>query len=77
MIGVVNGDRPFGMQMPGSSRRRRATPNVYSGMLLGAVICLGAAVGFMLYAGMRVGPGGDLMGAFKLHPESGPVKLGK
>ncbi len=67
----------FGMQMPGSSRRRRATPNVYSGMLLGAVVCLAAAVGFMLYAGMKVGPGGNIMGAFTLHPTKGAVKLGK
>ncbi len=66
----------LGMQMPGSHRRRRPTPNVYAGLLLGAVICLGAAVGFMVYAGMKVGPGGDIMGAFKLHPNQGTLKVG-
>lgn len=65
----------LGMQMPGSQRRRRASPNVYAGLLLGAVVCLAAAVGFMVYAGMKVGPGGDIMGAFKLHPP-GQVRLG-
>lgn len=67
----------LGMQMPGSHRRRRPVPNVYAGLLLGAVVCLAAAVGFMFYAGMRVGPGGDAMGALKLHPKQGEVRLGR
>lgn len=67
----------FGMQMPGAQRGRSAGPNVYSGILLGAVVCLAAAVGFMLYAGARVGPGGGLMAAFKVHPDRGPVQLAR
>ena len=67
----------LGMQMPGSHRRRRPVPNVYAGLLLGAVVCLGAAVGFMVYAGMRVGPGGDIMGALKLHPKQGELRLSR
>ncbi|HVZ93603.1 MAG TPA: hypothetical protein VG797_03750 [Phycisphaerales bacterium] len=66
----------FGMQMPGSQRTRSSGPNVYSALMLVAVVCLLGAVIVVFRAGMMVGPGGDFMGAFQIHP-SGQVKLGK
>ncbi|MDX2116118.1 MAG: hypothetical protein SFZ24_10950 [Planctomycetota bacterium] len=59
----------FAMQMPGSQRRRSSTMNIYTGLLLGAVFCLAAAVGFVAYAGMQVGPGEGPLAALKFHPE--------
>lgn len=67
----------YGMQMPGARKSRGASMNAYTGLLLAVVVCLGAAVGFAVYAGMKVGPGGGLMAALKLHPESGRLNLGK
>lgn len=64
----------FGMQM---SRARRPVPNVYTALLLGAVLCLAAAVGFMAFAAKEVGPGGSWAGALKLQPKSGRVDVGR
>ncbi|HBS29254.1 MAG TPA: hypothetical protein DEB06_07335 [Phycisphaerales bacterium] len=64
----------FGMQM---SRAARPVPNVYAGLMLGAVVCLAAAVGFMALAAKEVGPGGAWAGALKLHPKSGRVDIGR
>ncbi len=66
----------LGMQMPGSQRSRGGSPNVYAGLLLAAVACLLTAIIFVMIAGSRVGPGGSLMGAFRLHPD-GRLDLGK
>lgn len=67
----------LGMQMPGAQRTRSAGPNVYSGLLLGAVVCLMVAVGFLFYAGTMVGPGGGMMAALKIHPAGQKLDLGK
>lgn len=67
----------FGMQMPGAQRARGPAMNAYTGMMLIAVVCLGAAIGFAVYAGMKVGPGGGPMAALKLHPQSGRLQLAK
>lgn len=66
----------FAMQMPGAQRARSAPLNVYTGLLLAAVMSLAAAVGFVVYAGMQVGPGEGPMAAVKLHPE-GRVELSR
>lgn len=62
----------FGMQM---SRARRPQVNVYTGLLLGAVLSLATAVGFMAIAAKEVGPGGEWGGALKLQAK-GRVNLG-
>ena len=67
----------LGMQMPGAQRTRGPSMNTYTGLLLVAVVCLGAAVGFAVLAGMKVGPGGGAMAAVKIHPEKGKLQLAK
>lgn len=64
----------FGMQMPGAQRKRNASPNVYAGLMLAAVVALGGAIGYAMLAGMKVGPGSGPMAALKLHPP-GKVQL--
>lgn len=66
----------FAMQMPGAQRARSAPLNIYTGLILVSVVCLLAAVGFVFYAGMQVGPGGGPMAALKLH-EKGNIRLGQ
>ncbi len=66
----------LGMQMPGRRRTRAATPNVYTGMLLAACAALLGAIVIVGSAGMKVGPGSDVMAAVKIHPASGNVDLG-
>jgi hypothetical protein len=67
----------FGMQMPGAQRTRGPAMNSYTGMMLIAVVCLGAAIGFAVYAGMKVGPGSGPMAALKLHPAQGKIQLAR
>ena len=68
----------MGMSMPGSQRGRRATMNVYTGLMLGAVLCLLAAVIVVAMQGALIGPGGGIMSAFKIHdPKSTKLDLGK
>ncbi len=66
----------LGMQMPGAQRSRAGSPNVYAGLMLAAVACLLTALIFVMVAGSRVGPGGSLMGAFRLHTD-GRLDLGR
>lgn len=61
----------MGMQMPGGHAVRRAQPDVYTGLMLFAVVSLAVATAFVYMAGQRVGPDGD---AFSLQ-ERGSVKL--
>ena len=49
----------FGMQMPGGRGRRTAAMNIYTGLLLLAVVSLGVACGFMYMAAGRVGVNGQ------------------
>jgi hypothetical protein len=66
----------MGMQMPG---RRRVAPrslNVYSGLLLGAIVCLIAAIVLVGMAAIQIGPGDGVMSALKIHPPDRPVDLG-
>ncbi|MEO1129089.1 MAG: hypothetical protein AAFX05_05190 [Planctomycetota bacterium] len=65
----------MGMQMPGRRRQTTATPNVYTGLLLASVAALATAVVFVALAGMKIGPGGDVMGAFKIHPPDARLEL--
>lgn len=62
----------LGMQMPGASRARSASMNIYTALALVMVAALSAAVGFVFYAGTLVGPGEGPMAALKLHPEGRP-----
>jgi hypothetical protein len=65
----------LGMQMPGRKRTRAATPNVYTGILLGAVGALIGAIAIVWIAGMQVGPGEGPMSALSIHPDSGRLDL--
>lgn len=64
----------FAMQMPGAQRARTAPLNIYTGLMLVAVVCLLAAIGFVFYAGTKVGPSGGPMAAVTLH-QKGQVRL--
>lgn len=47
----------MGMQMPGGpGARRRGGPNVYSGLMFLAVVCLTAAVALVYIQAQKVGP---------------------
>lgn len=70
----------MGMQMPGRRRPKATTPNVYTGLLLGAVVCLILAVVFVFSAGRKIGPAdasgkAGLMTPLKIHEAGKPVKL--
>lgn len=54
----------YGMQMPGGQLQRGPTMNVYTGLLLAAVIALLAASGAVFYQGQKIGPNGN---AFAVH----------
>lgn len=62
----------LGMQLPGSQPTRQATVNVYTALLLVAVLALGAAVGVAWINGAQVAPDGQ---PWKTHPESGQLQL--
>ena len=49
----------FGMQMPGGRGRRTAAMNIYTGLLLLAVVSLAVACGFMYLASSKVGVNGQ------------------
>jgi len=66
----------MGMQMPGRRRQAAAGPNVYTGLLLASVAALATAIVFVTLAGMKIGPGGDIMGALKIHPPDQRLDLG-
>ena len=56
----------YGMQMPGAQRPRRANPNVYTGMMLCAVLALAAAVVVVGMAAIKVAPEAGPLGALKM-----------
>jgi hypothetical protein len=60
----------YGMNMPGGVVQRRASMDVYTGLLFVAMICLAAASVFLWMQGAKIGPEGN---ALNLH--SGAVKL--
>lgn len=62
----------LGMQLPGSQARRQASLNVYTGLLLVAVLALAAAVGVAWINGARVAPEGQ---PWKAHPDQGQLQL--
>jgi len=66
----------LGMQMPGAQRRRTSTTNIYTGLLLIAVLCLLAAVILVGYQANKVGPAdaGEYVRAIQTHGE-GSVRL--
>ena len=49
----------FGMQMPGGRAGQGPTPDVYTGLMLFAVLFLLAAVVFVALAGAKVSPDGQ------------------
>ncbi len=63
--------------MPGSQRGRRASLNVYTGLMAVAVVALLAGCIVTWMNGMRIGPGGDAMAALAIHPKQGQLNLGK
>lgn len=68
----------MGMQMPGRRRPKATSPNVYTGLMLGAVACLTLAIVMVVMAGLKVGPaeGGKagVMTPLSIH-EDGKVKM--
>jgi len=65
----------LGMQMPGAQRRRSTPPNVYTGLLAAAVLCLLAAVVMVYAQGTKVGPAdAGPLAALKVHGD-GQIKI--
>lgn len=61
----------FGMQMPGASMAsRKASMNVYTGLMFAAVVCLAAAVALMWQAATRVSPKTGAMAPFSFQDQS-------
>ncbi len=56
----------LGMQMPGAQRSRRATPNVYTGLLLAAVTALAVATVIVFLQAQKVAPGEGMLDVLKL-----------
>ncbi len=48
----------MGMQLPGGAMRRGPVMNVYTGLLLAAVVALAAGCGFVWFQGGKVAPDG-------------------
>ncbi len=55
----------YGMQMPGGMQSRGPSMNVYTGLLLIAVVCMVAASIVVFTAGARVAPEGNVFEVFK------------
>ncbi|MCA9294424.1 MAG: hypothetical protein KDA20_11485 [Phycisphaerales bacterium] len=51
----------LGMQLPGSQRGRKAQPNAYTALMLGATVVLAVAVVLVGRSAAKVAPGGDVM----------------
>jgi hypothetical protein len=49
----------FGMQMPGGSRSRGPSPDVYTALMCVGTVCMIAAVVMLYLAGTKVSPGGQ------------------
>lgn len=57
----------FAMQMPGSQLvARKASPNVYTGLMFVAVVCLAGACAMVWRAGASVSPGQGFGAPFSL-----------
>jgi len=54
----------FGMQMPGGRARRGPALDVYTGLLLLAVIALGMGVAVAYTQGSKIGKDGSAMGVY-------------
>ncbi len=64
----------FGMQMPAGRVHRGSSPDIYTALVLIAVVFLAVAVGVMFTAGAKVSPGEGFMAPFSLQ-EEGQIKL--
>lgn len=65
----------LGMQMPGAQRARKARMNVYTTLLLAAVLVLVAANAIVYLNASKVAPAdAGLMGPFTMH-EEGRINL--
>ncbi|MCC5823373.1 MAG: hypothetical protein LAT64_02450 [Phycisphaerales bacterium] len=49
----------FGMQMPGGSRSRGPSPDVYTALMCVGTVCMLAAVVMLYIAGTKVAPDGQ------------------
>lgn len=65
----------MGMQLPGAQRKRSPAINVYTGMMVCAVAALAAATVLMYLAATKIGPDEGAMGALKIHPKTGALRL--
>lgn len=54
----------YAMNMPGGAAQRRASMDIYSGLLFLAVVCLAAASVFVWMQGAKIAPDGQPL---KLH----------
>lgn len=61
----------YGMQMPGGQLQRGPVMNVYTGLLMAAVIGLLAASAVVFYQGQKIAPGGN---AFSVHAYNDQTK---
>ncbi len=62
----------FGMQLPGSAARRGSSINVYSMLMLVAVLCLLASAAVVFVQGSKIAPGGK---AWAVHAKDQKIDL--
>ncbi len=66
----------LGMQMPGAQRSRKAQPNAYTAMMLGACVVLAVAVVLVGRSAVMVAPGGEMAKVLNLQDPK-RIDLGK
>ncbi len=64
----------IGMQLPGSAAKRGASINVYSMLLLVAVLCLVASAAVMYIQGSKIAPNGQ---PWAVHAKGQKIELKK
>jgi len=65
----------LGMNMPGQMGARKASPNVYTGLMFLAVVCLGVACYVVWSNGMKVTPGDGAMAPLTELQEPGRIRI--
>ena len=65
----------LGMHMPGSVGPRKSGPNVYTGLLFLAVVCLGAACYVVWMNGMKLTPGDGALAPLTELQDPNRIKL--
>ena len=60
----------YGMQMPAGQLQRGPTMNIYTGLLLAAVVALVAASAYVYVQGKSIGPGGNPLAVHELNDKA-------